>query len=221
MFFIDETGHENMCDPNYPVFGFGGCAIPAAAMDEHLRQPWRKLKDDFFLGADTPLHAADLRDPTSQQLSALNQFFREGKFGRFAVTMTCRTQLPPQTVPLEVIPGALRKRWAELASHVRPTPVEVALIHEASERGDPLLQKYFGPTSIEVNGSPLKVHHGLMPKSATEALEVADFIVQAAGGQAMTKVKGRAGFRKDFRSIFHVNPLLTSFFNIDSATYDK
>jgi hypothetical protein len=44
MFFTDETGHEEFADPNYPVFGLGGCAIPAAAIDLNLRQPWREMK---------------------------------------------------------------------------------------------------------------------------------------------------------------------------------
>jgi hypothetical protein len=62
-------------------------------------------------------------------------------------------------------------------------PVEVAFIHEASDRGDALLQRYFGPSSVTIDGKPVRVHHGIMPKG-DEALEVADFIIQAAGGQA-------------------------------------
>jgi hypothetical protein len=31
MVFVDDTGHEEFADPNYPVFGFGGCTIPAFA----------------------------------------------------------------------------------------------------------------------------------------------------------------------------------------------
>jgi hypothetical protein len=39
MFFSDETGHEDFADPNYPVFGIGGCAVLAAAIDQNLRIP--------------------------------------------------------------------------------------------------------------------------------------------------------------------------------------
>ena len=136
MFFVDETGHENMSDPKYPVFGFGGCAIPASAIEEHLRQPWRELKETHFGSADVALHASDLRNPTQAQLDALGAFFRKQRFGRFAVTMTSKVKLPDGVEPYRVIPNVLRKRWAELISRVQPIPPEVALIHEASQRGD-------------------------------------------------------------------------------------
>ena len=29
LIFIDETGHEQLNDPYYPYWGFGGCVIPA------------------------------------------------------------------------------------------------------------------------------------------------------------------------------------------------
>jgi hypothetical protein len=218
MVFVDETGQEDLSDPNYEVFGFGGCVIPASAMDEHLKQPWRRLKALHFGGPDVPLHASDLRNPTKQQLEALETFFREQKFGRFAATVTSKTALPPGMAPYDILPGAIRKRWEELASRVQPTPTEVALLHEASQRGDPLVEKYFGPTFIHVDGQPVKVHHGLVPKSALEGLEVADFIAQAAGRQAWNKAKGSPGFRKDFRSIFHADPLWSSLIDISSAT---
>src|ERR1700694_3004897 len=76
MFFVDETGHETFADPQYPVFGLGGCALLAAAIDPVLRTPGRNMKALHFGGADIPLHASDLRDPTPQQLEALGAFFR-------------------------------------------------------------------------------------------------------------------------------------------------
>jgi hypothetical protein len=39
MFFVDETGHEEFADPNYPVFGLGGCALLAAAILPVLKIP--------------------------------------------------------------------------------------------------------------------------------------------------------------------------------------
>jgi hypothetical protein len=44
MFFVDETGHEEFADPNHPVFGLGGCAILAAAIENNLRTPWGEMK---------------------------------------------------------------------------------------------------------------------------------------------------------------------------------
>jgi hypothetical protein len=211
IFFVDETGHEEFADPEFPVFGMGGCGLLAAAVDQNLRQPWRDLKARHFGGADVPLHASDLRNPTAEQLEGLNRFFKTKTFGRFAVTMTRNTELPEQIKPIQAMPELLRRRWAELTPRFDPLPVEVAFVHEASERGDALLERYFGPSIVFIDGKRVNVHHGIMPKG-DEALEVADFVVQAAGGQARHGIKPDGRVRRDFEAIFRANPLWSSFF---------
>jgi hypothetical protein len=39
MFFCDDTGHEDFCDPKFPLFGIGGCAIMAGAIEHILKGP--------------------------------------------------------------------------------------------------------------------------------------------------------------------------------------
>jgi hypothetical protein len=92
-----------------------------------------------------------------------------------------------------------------------PLPVEVAFIHEASERGDKLLETYFGESVAVIDGKRVNAHHGIMPKG-DEALEVADFIVQAAGGQARHGIEPERPVRRGFEVIFRANPLWSSFF---------
>jgi hypothetical protein len=46
MFFVDDTGQEEFADSKFPVFGMVGCAIPAAAIDQNLRQPYRAVAAD-------------------------------------------------------------------------------------------------------------------------------------------------------------------------------
>jgi uncharacterized protein DUF3800 len=218
MFFVDESGHEEFADPNHPVFVLGGCAIMMAAIDSVVRLPWRELKNSHFGGADKPLHASDLRDPTNDQLEALGNFFRKQAFGRFAVAMTKQTKLPDQTKPLDIMPSLLRRRFEELTSRCSPVPAEVAFIHEASERGDPLLNKYFGHTVVQIEGREVPAHHALMPKG-DEALEVADFIVQAVGAQVRSGMKLGRPIRKDFAAIFYGNRLWSSFIAVDVADF--
>ena len=71
LFFIDETGHETSADKNYPVFGLGGCAINSSAAAAVVGEPWRAMKVAHFGGEDVPLHANELRNPTTEQLDTL------------------------------------------------------------------------------------------------------------------------------------------------------
>jgi hypothetical protein len=66
LFFIDETGHETFADKNYPVFGLGGCAINSSSAAAVIAEPWRAMKAAHFGGEDVPLHANELRSPTTE-----------------------------------------------------------------------------------------------------------------------------------------------------------
>ena len=120
LFFIDETGHENFADPQYPVFGLGGCAITSSSANTVIAQPWRAMKAAYFGGVDVPLHANELCNPTSEQLDALSKFFREQQFARLAVTMSKSTVLPAGTTPLEIMTGSMMNRYTDLLRRVSP-----------------------------------------------------------------------------------------------------
>lgn len=215
MFFIDETGHEDLSDPNYPVFGMGGCAVMSRVVDQWVRHPWREMKAAHFGGPDVPLHASELRNPTPAQLEALGTFFQTNRFGRFAVTMSSATVFPAGLTPIAAMPHILRKRWQEFLARCPERPDEIALLHEASERGDPLLDRFFGKSVAAWEGEPIPIHHGIVPKTArVEALEVADFIVHAAGGQARAELAGRRDRRRDFQAVFN-SGALASVINVD------
>jgi hypothetical protein len=163
MIFVDETGHEEFADPHYPVFGLGGCAVPAFAAPDVLERPWRDMKERHFGGADVALHASD-RHRQPKQLEELRAFFRDHRFGRFAVTMCRDVCLPKGQSSIQAMRGALQDSGANSPSGVVPTPVEVAFIFEASERGSPLVEEHLGPTIVHVGAQRIPTHNVFIEK---------------------------------------------------------
>jgi hypothetical protein len=166
LFFIDETGHETFADKNYPVFGLGGCAITSSAAEGTIAKPWRAMKAEYFGGENVPLHANELRNPTSEQLAALAKFFREQQFARLAVTMSKSAVPAAGTTPFDIVAGALINRYRDLLSRVSPEPNEVAFLHEASDRCDQLVEKHLGGTVVQINHNLVPVHKGLVGRLA-------------------------------------------------------
>jgi hypothetical protein len=221
VFFVDETGHETFADPNYPVFGLGGCAMFGAHIDAEIRTPWLLMKAQHFGGPDVRLHAADLEGATPGQLDAIAEFFQNGRFVRFASVMHNMAQLPAGVKPYQVLAPCLLKRFEEVIIRWVPRPAEIVFVHEASDRGDELLERYIGKLAVRTDGVEIPVFQGLMEKKFGDpALEVADFVINAAGGQAKHWSQKHTDFRRDFKAVFHVADCLKSFICIDAATME-
>jgi len=216
IFFVDETGHEDFADPNYPVFGLGGCAVISSAADQSINDSWRSMKARFFGGSDVPLHASALKRPTAEQLEALARFFRDQQFARFAVTMSKSLVLPVGLTPFDVAAKTLNNRFADLLSRLSPEPNEVAFLHEASDRCDRLVERHFGGNAVSIAGRTVPVHKGLVRKSAgLPALEVADFVLHAAGRRAAQLHRSQAtNPGKDFFAVFYTNPTWNSYIHV-------
>lgn len=65
-FFVDECGHEEFADGDYPVFGSGGCAAMAANIELAIRISRTTMKSECFGDENVPLHASDLFDRFTQ-----------------------------------------------------------------------------------------------------------------------------------------------------------
>src|SRR6266851_5506328 len=74
--FVDETGHEGVHDPKFPLFGFGGCLSFAVDYEIAIAKPWKEVEQTFPSDM-LPLHASELKPDrlTSAQKAALNGFF--------------------------------------------------------------------------------------------------------------------------------------------------
>ena len=65
---IDDTGQENFKDPNFKVFGLGGCAFLVRDYQRLIEKPWNEMCQRYFPEVKRPMHAADLRKPSTAQL---------------------------------------------------------------------------------------------------------------------------------------------------------
>jgi hypothetical protein len=54
-----------------------GARLTAHSAAAVIAEPWRAMKAAHFGGEDVPLHANELRNPTTEQLDALSKFFHE------------------------------------------------------------------------------------------------------------------------------------------------
>lgn len=159
-----------------------------------------------------------MRTPTQADIAALDQFFRSNPFARLGAMVSVRANKPASLDPLPIIAGTLMKRIADIAQHLQFDQIHV--IFESSGRADPLVESAMAGLGLQVDGKQVPFECYFMPKQAGEpGLEVADFVMHTVGGQVRSRLKGRAGFRLDFQSVFHsVDGTLTSYMEIDTVT---
>jgi hypothetical protein len=195
--FIDDTGHETYKGHNY--YGLGGCVVLGAGY-AWLKQQWRAVRTAINGDADEPLHAAEMeRKPAN--FEALARFFLDRSFARIAAASTRKTPYPLDMHPAVPVMGTLEQQVNNLASVI---PCDgVAIIVESSQRADPILKQHFGELRSEAVRPLRPAEYFLMPKSSAEpGLEIADFIISAAGSQIRRILEGRNGLAPDFRDVF-------------------
>jgi hypothetical protein len=218
--FIDDTGHEAFAG-DHDYYGLGGYAVLGAHYDA-LSIHWRSVRETILGNSDAPLHASDFgRNPDLQKpqnLDALSNFFGLSPFFRIAVTATRNMSYPAHLHSAQPVMELLKKYVAHVTAL---TPAKtVALVFEQSQRADTTLRTHFGTLELEEDGIPIKVEHCICPKSAAVVgLEIADFVVNAAGSETRRRIRGTPGFSKDFQSVFQQAPAIYSrFLMIESVT---
>jgi hypothetical protein len=108
------------------------------------------------------------------------------------------------------------------ARHVSKCDVDVvALIFEASSRGDSLVQRDFELANMGLKnrwGRRVEVEGCFMGKESMEpGLEIADLIVHTAGRQRRHEIAGKAGHVKDFQQAYWHSPIPPEFMAISTV----
>lgn len=202
---IDETGCEDYKDDNFPVFGLGGCAVFASDYYRFLGDPWSDMKERFFGGKNNPLHAAELRKPSKEQLSALESFFTESPIFRLATMSARRFENLSRTDNLHLLVQSVLHQVCEIATLLKPT--EIVFVTEDSQRIGKAMRNYFRAYQLaSVDGViPCKVMYATKD-ICLPLLEVADFVIHPAGAQVRNRIKSnpskRVATRKDFEIVF-------------------
>ncbi len=215
---IDDTGHEEFKDPNYQVFGIGGCAFLIKDYQRLVEGPWNQLCKDYFPEVQRPMHVTSLGKLSDKQIEILNCFFSKFEFFRLAVTASINTNKEVDNDFIDIVGACLLQRIAEVAQWVEFDRVFV--LFEESERIQNRVMASLAEKQIVRGTKKMEVELGVMSKAACfPPLEVADFIVHTAGTQTQSRIAGKSVNRKDFEQIFRsIDKRLISFLDITQVT---
>ena len=208
---IDDTGHEEFKDPNYQVFGIGGCAFLVKDYQRLIEKPWNYMCHHFFPDMKRPIHAADLGKLSSEQLGAFKHFFEKFEFFRIAVTASIKSIKEVENGYIEVVGASLLQRICDIGKWA--VFDRLFILFEESERIEMKVIQSLANKKIKQNSKEVEIELGLIPKAASlTAMEVADIIIHTAGNQTKSRMSGKKEVRKDFEIIFrNVDKRLVSF----------
>jgi hypothetical protein len=200
--FVDETGHEEYKNKDYPVFGFGGCAVLNSSYEMLIKKPWLEMKTTYFGGIDVLLHGSASNKYSQEQKVRLCEFFKSNHFFRFSHMMKASTPLPDGFVPYHFAALGLLKCVEKCVTNF---PADsIAMIFEDSQRGNKFIPRYFSPYQFSTpDASIVPIEWLFMPKSSIEpGLEIADLIAHSTGAQTNARLKGKLREGKDIKCIF-------------------
>lgn len=224
--FVDETGHEEFRDQRHPVFGLGGCAMMLDSYHGHLAPARIAMKDRCFEGSSISLHAASLHSPQPQQLEAISDIFRMPIFARLVTIASINLKHDERFRVYDIVAYTLVNRIIQIAKWY---PMDrIVLIFESSTLLNRFANQVFPRVKVLIEENEkqkeIPVELWRMPKSSMEpGLEIADFIMHAAGRRVRNKLLcgDPKPLGKDFQAVFEGIPeRLVSYFEVSSLKFN-
>jgi len=226
--FIDETGDEIISDPNYHIFGFGGCCILAGEYYTEMDGPLNRICRQY--GIPRPLHASSLRNRRTKIV--LRNFFENQRFGRLAVIVSDKT-INSSVWPLETIVYSMIQLYlAELINSLGLSEIvsDIVFVQEESSRLIPKLEnrtislifhREFEDQKVEIESHYFKVSKDL----CLSGIEIADKIIHVAGTTVRDCHRGiwaTPSGNPEFKSILNsIDPdRYSKFFNINDISFN-
>jgi hypothetical protein len=198
-------------DREFPFFGYGGCLTFAVDYVNTIVKPWKEV-EQTFPSEMLPLHASELKPDrlTNTNFEALNGFFTNNVFGRFAAVCTDKTiNSRPEVLTMQCMVIAVHLRILEILRTLLNHSLvftEIFMFVEQSERTKQKSIEYFSQMVLQSESHKIPIHRYFMTKVHNEpGLVVADFIAHTAGTTVRSKHKGKVSqylARLDFKSVF-------------------
>jgi hypothetical protein len=210
MVFIDETGHEEYADPNYPVFGRGGCLVTGSEYNNRIVRPWKKLLQEIDWG-DTPFHTSELiqrlrslgKATCDAQIESINQLARHGFF-RFGVTTHSKIIFPSEVDGHAVVSAGLANFLRRVVASCNPS--SVMIVFEDSKRTNKFVERDFILENLwmyDLFGHEVSVDGYFCKKQLRiPGLELADLVVHTAGDNQRHALRGKGGVPLSFKELF-------------------
>ncbi len=206
--FIDETGCEDLKDPQNLSFGRAGCAIFSRHYNKIIRIPWQNMKKEFFGGMNVPWHTADIKF-SEPQINAVNKFVKK-PFTRFGKICTSKTFIDEKfTVHKTISELFIQQTIPQLIEKFKRIS-RICFIFESSKRLNRLVEAEFSSDRIRKHidkkyNFSMPIDCFFLDKTLNEpGLEVADLLAHTLGRQNNRQmIKNNGGFTLDFKETFH------------------
>jgi hypothetical protein len=226
VFYIDDTGDEQLNNQQHPIFALGG----VACVTEHhipIARAWQIMKTSTFPQVVGPLHAkTHLRDRmTDRRCRAVLAGMAHRQLGRFGAVITSSTIIPLDKV-VPVACGTLFNRIANVTDGMirlglwQPVGGQIVTVFEASARLAEHIQLGFAGRTIKAGAFTIPIDGCFMPKSvANPFLEMADFVANTIGKNLKHQIKrSPAECTANFRALFRdVGPPLADYIEVRMA----